>query len=123
MRVGFRWLLPVAVATIAVAGAVAGSRGAISAALGIGLTAANHLVAVASTGWAPTLQPRVISVAYAGFVIRMLALLGAFAALASTSWIVPSAFAAAFGIGIAVVLTAECVSYARGSFVPSWRTR
>jgi hypothetical protein len=123
MRAGFRVLIPVAVAVVAVTGLLAGSRGAASAAAGTGLVVANHLVAVLSTGWAPTLRPGVIAVGYAGFVVRMLLLLVAFAALASANWIVPGAFAGAFGVGLVVVLGAECLSYARGTFVPSWRTR
>jgi hypothetical protein len=123
MRVGFLVLVPVALVTVAVAAVAAGPRGALSAAAGMGLVVANHLVAALSTGWAPVLTPGVAAVGYAGFVVRMLALLAAFAVLSSASWIVPGAFAGAFGVGLVVVLTAECVSYARGSFVPDWRTR
>ena len=123
MRVGFRVLLPVAAATVAVCGVLAGARGAESAAAAMALVVANHLAAVMSTGWAPTLRPGVVAAGYAGFVIRMMLLLAAFAVLASMPWITPGAFAGSFGLGITVLLTAECVSYARGTFVPSWRPR
>ena len=122
-RVGFVALIPVAAVCMAAGGLVAGGRGAASAAIGGGLIAANHLVAVASTGWAPTLRPRVVAVGYALFVVRMLALLVGFAVVASLGWIHTGAFAAAFCATLVVMLAAECVSYARGSYVPAWMRR
>lgn len=122
-RVGFLALLPVAVIAIVVAGLVVGGRGAASAAIGLALVAANHLVAVLSTGWAPTLRPRVVSVGYAVFVARMLALLVAFMLVASLTWIHETTFAVSFCASLVAMLAAECVSYARGSYIPGWRVR
>lgn len=122
-RVGFMVLLPVAVASCGVALLAAGSAGAASAAIGAGLVGANHLVAVASTGWAPTLAPRVVAVGYVMFVVRMFALLVAFAVVATLSWIHGAAFAGAFCASLVAMLTAECLSYARGSYVPAWMRR
>jgi hypothetical protein len=91
--------------------------------VGAGLIAANHLVAVASTGWAPSLGPRVVAVGYAFFVLRMLALLAAFALVAGLGWIHTVAFVSAFCATMVALLAAECLSYARGSYVPAWRSR
>lgn len=122
-RVGFLVLLPVAAVSVCVAVLAAGTDGAASAAIGAGLVGANHLVAVASTGWAPTLAPRVVAVGYVMFVVRMLALLVAFAVVASLSWIHGAAFAGSFCASLVAMLTAECLSYARGSYIPAWRVR
>lgn len=122
-RIGFLTLLPVAAVAVLASGIAAGSVGATSAAIGAGLVAANHLVAVFSTGWAPTLRPRVVSVAYAVFVIRLLALLAAFAVVASLGWIHETAFAVSFCAALVAMLAAECLSFARGSYVPAWRVR
>ncbi len=122
-RVGFLALIPVTTIAVVVSAIAGGGRGAASAAIAAGLVAANHLVAVLSTGWAPTLSPNSLSVGYAMFVVRMLALLVAFAVVASLAWIHSVAFAAAFCAALVVMLAAECVSYARGTYVPTWRSR
>jgi hypothetical protein len=122
-RVGFIALVPVAVVSVLAGGLAAGRIGAASAAIAAALVGANHLVAVLSTGWAPTLRPRVVAVGYAVFVLRMLALLVAFAAVASMAWIQSAVFAAAFCAALVAMLVAESVSYARGSYVPQWRVR
>jgi hypothetical protein len=122
-RAGFTALAGVA-AGAAVAGLlVAGEKGVWSAAVGAGLVAANHAVAVASTGWARTVGPRVIAVGYALFVVRMLVLLGALTSLRSVEWIHDGLLAGSFCAALVAALAAECVSYARGSYVPVWRTR
>ncbi len=123
VRVGFLTLLPVGAISIIVAGLVAGGRGAASAAIGAGLVAANHFVAALSTGWAPTLRPRVVGIGYAVFVARMLALLVAFIVVASLTWINDTTFAASFCLALVTMLAAECLSYARGSYIPQWRVR
>ncbi len=122
-RVGFLVLVPVTAVSVGVALLAAGGRGAASAAIGAGLVGANHLAAVASTGWSPTLAPRVIAVGYVMFVVRMFALLVAFAVVASLGWIHGAAFAGAFCVTLVAMLTAECLSYARGSYIPAWRVR
>lgn len=122
-RIGFLALLPATALAVLVAALTAGGRGAASAAVGAGLVGANHLVAVLSTGWAPTVRPAMVATGYAFFVIRMLALLVAFAVVASFGWIHETAFAVSFCATLVVMLAAECVSYARGSYVPAWRTR
>lgn len=122
-KVGFLAFVPVAALSIGVGAFIAQGRGASSAAVGAGLVAANHLVAVMSTGWAPTLRPRVVAVGYAVFVLRMLALLVAFALVASLGWIHPTIFVGSFCAALVVMLVAECLSYARGSYVPAWRLR
>jgi hypothetical protein len=122
-RVGFLTLVPVAAVCLAAGLLAAGGRGVASAAIGTGLVAANHLVAVGSTGWAPTLRPRVVAIGYAVFVMRMLALLVAFAAVASLGWIHTGMFVASFCVALVTMLTAECLSYARGSYIPDWMRR
>jgi hypothetical protein len=122
-RVGFLALIPVASIAVGVSAVAAGGRGAASAGIATGLVAANHLVAVLSTGWAPTLTQGSLSVGYALFVVRMLALLVAFAVVASFGWIQSAAFAASFCVALVAMLAAECVSYARGSYVPAWMRR
>jgi hypothetical protein len=122
-RVGFLVLLPVTAVSVGIALLADGANAAVSAAIGAGLVGANHLVAVASTGWAPTLRPRVVAVGYALFVVRMFALLVAFAVVASLDWINGAAFAASFCAALVTMLAAECVSYARGSYVPAWMRR
>jgi hypothetical protein len=122
-RVGFLTLAPVAVVCVLAGGIAAGRVGAASAAIGTGLVGANHLVAVLSTGWAPTVRPRVVAVGYAVFVLRMLALLTAFAVVASLHWIHSAVFAASFCAALVAMLVAESLSYARGSYVPQWRVR
>ncbi len=122
-RVGFLVLVPVAAVSVVVALLASGADGAASAAMGAALVGANHLVAVASTGWAPTLAPKVVAVGYVMFVVRMFALLVAFAVVASLDWIHGAAFAGAFCASLVAMLTAECLSYARGSYVPAWRVR
>lgn len=122
-RVGFLAFTPVAGVCVGVSAIAGGGRGAASAAIAAGLVAANHLVAVLSTGWAPTVTQGSLSVGYAMFVVRMLALLVAFAVVASFGWIQSVAFAASFCASLVAMLAAECVSYARGSYVPAWMRR
>jgi hypothetical protein len=102
---------------------VSGRDGALSAALGVGLVSANHAVAVASTSWARVLKPSVIAVGYSMFVVRMLLLLAVFGSLQGVGWINNTLLAASFCAALVLSLAAECVSYARGSYVPAWRTR
>ena len=94
-----------------------------SAVIGVGLVAVNHAVAVASTGWARTITPGVVAVGYSMFVVRMLLLLGIFGSLQAVGWIHGALLAWSFCAALVLSLTAECVSYARGSYVPVWRTR
>jgi hypothetical protein len=102
---------------------VGGGTAATSAAIGVGLVALNHAIAVASTAWSPTLGPRVFAVSFGVFVFRMLFMLGAFGSLASVAWIHDALLAASFCSALVVSLAAECFSYVRGSYVPAWRTR
>ena len=123
VRKGFVALAPIATLAVLVGWAFAGSRGAASAAVGIGLVAANHLVAALSTAWSPRLSPKVIGVGYAVFVVRMAVLLGLFGTLTTVAWVRAPVLAATFCLALVVTLSAECFSYARGSYVPSWRVR
>jgi hypothetical protein len=123
MRKGFQALVPITLGAVLIGWAVAGGRGAASAAIGIGLVAANHLVAVLSTAWSPTLSPKVVGVGYAVFVVRMAFVLGLFGTLSTLSWVHPTLLAVSFCVALVVTLGAECLSYARRSYVPSWRTR
>lgn len=122
-RIGFLALIPVVIVAVGCGAVAAGGRGAVTAAIGVGLVAANHLVAVMSTGWAPTLRPRVIAIGYAMFVVRMLALLVAFILVAALAWIHTPTFAISFCAALVAMLAAECVGYARGSYIPEWRVR
>ena len=122
-RAGFAALGAIALAAIAIGFAVAGGNGARSAAIGVGLVAINHAMSVASTSWARTLAPRVIAVSYSVFVFRMLFVLGAFGTLQSVSWVHDALLAGSFCAALVASLTAECISYVRGSYVPAWRTR
>ena len=122
-RAGFAALGVVAAVSALVGALVSGRAGALSAAIGVGLVAANHAVAVASTGWARTIKPSVIAVGYSMFVVRMLLLLGIFGSLSAVGWVHGGLLAWSFCAALVLSLAAECVSYARGSYVPVWRTR
>jgi hypothetical protein len=123
MRKGFIALAPLAVVSV-IAGAVAGGeRGAVSAAVGVGLVAANHLVAALSTGWSRTLSPKVVGVGYAVFVVRMAVMLGLFGTLSTLAWVDGPVLAISFCAALVVTLGAECLSYARGSYIPAWMRR
>jgi hypothetical protein len=122
-RAGFLALLLIAAVATAVGGVVAGGSGARSAAIGVGLVATNHALAVLSTSWARTLGPRVIAVGYSVFVFRMAFVLGTLGTLQSVAWIHDAMLAGSFCAALVASLAAECVSYVRGSYVPAWRTR
>jgi hypothetical protein len=123
VRRGFMALAPLGVLAVVIGWAVGGGRGSASAAIGVGLVAANHLVAALSTAWSPTLSPKVIGVGYASFVVRMAVMLGMFGTLSTLAWVNAPVLAMSFCAALVVTLGAECLSYARGSYVPSWRVR
>ena len=123
MRKGFTALAPVAVAAVLVGGIVGGRRGALSAAIGIALVAGNHLAAALSTGWSPKLSTTVIGVGYAMFVVRLAIMLGLFGTLSTLSWVNAPVLAVSFCAALVVTLGAECLAYARGSYVPRWMRR
>ena len=118
---GLRVALPAAAALAAIGFFVGGGHGAASAATGAGLVLANQVVAAASTGWSRTINPSVVAVGYAMFVVRMFAMFAAFAVLATMSWVEAPMFAAAFCAVLVVALAVQCVSYTRGTYVPNWR--
>lgn len=120
-RAGFAALGVLALVAVAVGLLIAGAGGARSAAVGVGLVAVNHALAVASTSWARTLAPRVIAVGYSVFVFRMLFVLGTFGTLQTVSWIHDGLLAGSFCAALVASLAAECFSYVRGSYVPAWR--
>jgi hypothetical protein len=122
-RAGFLALAAVAAISTVIGAAYGGSRGAASAAVGVGLVAANHAVAVASTSWAKTFGPRVMAVGYSVFFVRKLLVLGVFGSLRTVAWVHGGLLAGSFCAALVASLAAECVSYARGSYVPAWRTR
>ena len=91
--------------------------------IGVGLVAGNHAVAVAVDRAGPaTLKPSVFAVGYSMFVVRMLCVLGMFGSLQSVAWIHGPCWLCRSAQRSSSSLTAECVSYARGSYVPAWRT-
>jgi hypothetical protein len=110
-----------AVVLAVVAGASVGVAGVASVLLGGGIVASNHLLAAISTGWARTLGPGVLAVGYAFFVVRMFAVLGTLAAATTLPWVHRGFVAVAFCVALVVSLGAECWSYVRTSYVPSWR--
>lgn len=118
---GLRAALPAAALLAGIGGVVGGGRGAASAALGASLVAANHLAAAGSVGWARTLGPGVVAAGYAFFVVRMFAVFAAFAVFAQLKWVHQPLLAAAFCAVLVTSLLAECLAYARGSYVPRWR--
>lgn len=120
---GLKAVLPVAAAAIAVGSVLAGVDGAMSAAMGAALVAANHGAAAASTGWARTLSPNVLAVGYLMFVVRMFVMFAAFAVLATLPWVHQGLLASSFCASLIVSLTVQCLSYARGTYVPAWRSR
>jgi hypothetical protein len=122
-RAGFAALAAVVAIAAAVGAIVAGRDGVLSALIGGGLIAGNHALAVASTSWARTFGPRVMAVGYSVFVVRMLLVLGIFGSLRSVDWVHGAVLAGAFCAALVASLAAECISYARGSYVPAWRTR
>lgn len=122
-RAGFLALAAIAVVAMSSGAIVAGSDGLRSAFAGVALVSINHAVAVASTGWSRVLGPRVIAVGYSVMVVRLLFILGSFSALATLEWVHDGFLAGSFCAALFASLAAECVSYARGTYVPSWRTR
>lgn len=122
-RIGFTALAAVAALAVAAGAAIEGSAGAWSAAIGVGLVATNHAIAVLSTSWARTLAPRVIAVGYSVFVFRMFVVLGTFGTLQSVAWVHDAVLAGSFCAALVTSLAAECWSYVRGSYVPAWRAR
>ena len=122
-RAGFAALATVCVASALVGGIVSGRAGALSAVIGVGLVALNHAVAVASTGWSRKLTPSVMAIGYSMFVVRKLMLLGIFGSLQAVGWIHDGLLAWSFCAALVLSLAAECVSYARGSYVPVWMRR
>jgi hypothetical protein len=122
-RFGFATLAAVAVIGAVIGVLVDGRTGALSALIGIGIVGANHGVAVLSTAWARALTPSVLAIGYSVFVVRMLFVLGLFGTLSTVSWINGALLAAFFSAALVFSLGAECFSYARGSYVPAWRTR
>jgi hypothetical protein len=122
-RAGFLALAVIAAAAIALGSLVDGANGARSAAIGAGLVAANHAVAVLSTSWSRSLSARVLAVGYGVFTFRMLFVLGVFGTLATIPWINDGLLAGTFCAALVASLTAECVSYVRGSYVPAWMRR
>jgi hypothetical protein len=122
-RAGFAALAAIAALAVTAGGVLAGRSAAASAALGVGIVAVNHAVAVASTAWARTVGPRVIAVGYSVFVVRMLLVLGTFGTLSQVTWVQDNVLAFSFCAALIASLTAECISYVKGSYVPAWRTR
>lgn len=122
-RVGFTALAVVAVAGGMAGVAVDGRPGAVSALLGVAIVGANHGLAVLSTAWARVMTVRVLTVGYSIFLLRMLLVFGIFAGLTSVDWIHGGLLAAFFCAALVASLTAECLSYARGSYVPVWMRR
>lgn len=122
-RAGFAALLAIAVFALTAGALVDGPDGLASAGIGVGLVAINHAVAVLSTSWARTVDPRVIAVGYSVFVFRMLFVLGTFGTLQTVGWIHDGLLAGSFCAALVASLTAECVSFFRNSYVPAWRTR
>lgn len=118
---GLRALGIAALAMVVVGLVLGGAAGAASAAVAVGVVGANHAVAALSTGWARTLQVRVLAVGYGAFLLRMLVLLFVFLALSSAPWIHREVFAGSFVLSLMVALAAECISYVRKTYVPSWR--
>lgn len=103
--------------------AVGGRAGLASALAGAGLVAGNQMAAAASTAWSRTLSAGAMAAGYGFFVVRMFGVLAAFVAAAGASWVHRPLLAASFCAALAVTLGAECLAYARGSYVPSWRIR
>jgi hypothetical protein len=120
-KAGLRAAIPAACLLVAAGLVLGGGRGAASAACGAGLVVANQLAAAGSTAWSRTINPSVVAVGYAMFVVRMFAMFAAFVAVASFGWIDAPLFAAAFCAVLVVTLAAQCVSYMRGTYVPNWR--
>ena len=122
-RAGFAALAAVALLAVVVGGLVGGVNGAMSALMGTALVAGNHGIAVASTGWARALTPGVLAIGYSVFVVRLLFVLGIFGTLSTLTWTNDALLASFFCAALVLSLGAECLSYARGKYVPAWRSR
>lgn len=119
---GLLALVPLTATAVAIGAAVAGARGAASAALGAGLVAVNQGMAALSTGWARTLSPGVAAIGYGAWVVRMFVMFGVFAALTQVAWLHDAVVAASFCAALVVALAVECWGFAKGTYVPRWRT-
>lgn len=122
-RAGFAALSVIATVAVVLGASVGGVDGARSAAIGVALVAVNHAVAVASTAWARSLRPTVMAVFYGVFAFRMLFVLGVFGTLRTLAWVNDALLAGSFCAALVASLVAECLSYARGWYVPAWMRR
>ena len=120
-RVGLGALVAAVPVMLAAGAAVGGPAGTASVAVGVGLVAVNHGLAALSTGWSRELRPGAVAAGYAGFVVRMFGVFAAFAVASGLPWVHKGLLAGAFCAALIVTLTAECLSYVRGSYVPRWR--
>jgi hypothetical protein len=121
-RAGGLALLPLTALLLAGGAMLGGMEGMLSALIGVVVMAVNHALAVASTGWARVLGPNVVAVSFAGFFVRLALVLSIFASLATVTWIHAPILAASFCVALVATLGAECLSYARGTYVPAWRS-
>src|SRR5262249_43066237 len=119
VRMGFTALAPLGAASVVVGGLIAGRRGALSAAVAIALVAGNHLVAALSTAWSSKISTTVIGVSYLSFFVRMAVMFGLFGTLSTLAWVNAPVLATTFCVALVVTLGAECLSWARGSYVPN----
>jgi hypothetical protein len=86
--------IPVAPAIVLVAGLLAGSRGAWSAALAVAVVAANFLLAAVTLSWAARISPvALMATAFGGFLARMGLVTVVILAVRHTSWISLTTFA------------------------------
>ena len=120
-RRGLTTVAAVVPVVLAGAGLLRGPEGAASAVLGAGVIVANQALAVASTAWSRGFGRTAAVTGYAGWFLRMAAVLAAMSFLAGLAWVDRPSLAVSFCLTLAVLLGAECVSYVRGSYVPAWR--
>lgn len=99
-----------------------GTDGVVSVVFGCGIVAGNQALAAASTAWSRRLGYATVATGYGGFALRMFVVFTLFPIAAQTAGLHKTLFVVSFLTSLAVVLTATCVSYARKTYIPSWRT-
>lgn len=114
--------VPLAIAAAFVVGAVtAGSGAGSSAAIGVGIVAANFVASALSMAWAAGVSPSMVAiVALGGFFLRLLVIVIALVALNTLTWFSPLAFALAVVPATVVLLVFEAKTLSGRMQVDLW---
>lgn len=94
MRRVLPFVAPALLVSFSAGAALAGSDAGWSAAIGVGIVAANLIANALATAWAAGISPVMLyAVALGGFLVRMIVLVAVLLVLDPTAWFSPTAFA------------------------------